>query len=72
MENNTNKNITSAIYESKHDDQVLEKAFDFDAAEEADTEMEDTTEIKELQLDNEVLDNVIVNSNENTELTTTE
>ena len=72
MENNTNKNITSAIYESKHDDQVLEKTFDFNAAEEADTEMEDTTEIKELQLDNEVLDNVIVNSNENTELTTTE
>ena len=39
----------------------LDEKIDFDAAEEADTEMEDTTEIIELQLDNEVLDNEVKN-----------
>ena len=64
--------------ETKKDDEVLDENIDYDASEEADTELEDnyvmdfgvltipgakyyiTTEIIELQLDDEVLDNVAV------------
>ena len=72
LENNTNKKITNVISETRHDYDVLDKTIDFDTAEEADNEMEDTTEITESKLDNKVLDNVIANSTENTELKTAE
>ena len=72
LENNTNKKITNVISETIHDYDVLDKTIDFDTAEEADNEMEDTTEITESKLDNKVLDNVIANSTENTELKTAE
>ena len=45
LEKNTNKNITNVISETKHDDDVLDETIDFDAAEEADTKIEYTTEI---------------------------
>ena len=72
LENNTNKKITNVISETRYDYDVLDKTIDFDTAEEADNEMEDTTEITESKLDNKVLDNVIANSTENTELKTAE
>ena len=72
MEKNTNKNITNVISKSKRYDEVLDEIIGFHAAEEADTKMEDATEIAELQLDHGLLDNVAVHYTENNELTTTE
>ena len=45
MENNNNKKLTSVISETKHDDEVIYETISFDAAEDADPEMEYTTEI---------------------------
>ena len=42
LQNDTNRNLTNVISETKQDDEVLDKTIYFDAAEEADTEMEDT------------------------------
>ena len=39
------KNITNVISETKQDYEALDERIDVDAAEEADNEMEDTTEI---------------------------
>ena len=39
LENNTDKNLTYVISETKQDDEVLDETIDFDAAEEADTEI---------------------------------
>ena len=63
LENNNNRNLTTAIYETKQDDEVLDENNDFDVSGEADTEMEYNIEIAELQLDNELPGNVDVHYN---------
>ena len=62
--NNTNKNFTNIISENKQNDEVIYEKIYYNASEEIDSVMEDTTENTESQLDNEGLDNVAFNSPE--------
>ena len=68
---NTHRKLTNVISGTKHNDEVLYETSYFDAHKQVDSEMEYTTEITESQLYNKLLDNVIVHSNEITELTIT-
>ena len=43
MEKNINKNLTTVIYETKQDDEVLDEKIHYSDAEEADTELEYNT-----------------------------
>ena len=68
----TTKSYKCYFSETKQDYEVFDETTDFNTDEEVDTEMEGTAEITKFRLDNEVLNNVAVKSNKNTELNTNE